>query len=119
MTIHYLLATHISLNQCSENVGRVQKSIELRIQEIEAEKRQKRVVSNLANTFLVYFKINEHDTRLVSYFTGNEAYIKNNKEAIELWVKAELVEEDCIDVLHMKFKNILSRIDPTVDLSEY
>lgn len=94
-----------------------QAPIELLIQNVSADKRKKCLVNLKARALLTLFYINEHDNCLVFYLAGNEPNIQNNKEAIEHWVKAQLVESS-IDELNMRFKSLLSRIDSSVNLSE-
>lgn len=107
-----------SLNLRSNEGNLPQAPIELLIQNVSADKRKKHLVNNKVRALLTLFNINEHDNSLVVYLAGNEPNIKNNKAAIDSWVKSELGEGD-VETLNIRFKNLLSRIDPTVDLSEF
>ena len=107
-----------SLNLRLNEGNSPQTPIELLIQNVSVDKRKKRLVNIKVRALLTLFYINEHDNCLVFYLTGNEPNIKNNKEAIESWVKAELAGGD-VETLNTRFKNLLSRIDPCVDFSEF
>lgn len=118
MIINYPQQKYTPLIIRSNEINTPQAPIELLIQKVGDENREKRFVNNKVKYLLSLYNINEHDNNLVYYFTEGEPNIKNNKEAIASWVKAELAGGD-IEVLSMRFKNLLSRIDPTVDLSEF
>lgn len=117
MIINYQLKKHTS-NPRLNNVNPPHDSTEQLIQKVVDEKRSKQLVNAKAMALLSSYNISDHDNCLVFYLTENEPNIKNNKEAIEHWVKAELIERN-IDELSMRFKLLLSCIDPTIDLSEF
>jgi hypothetical protein len=118
MIKNYSQQKNTSLNLRLNEGNHPQAHIELLIQNVSSDKRKKHLVNIKVRALLTLFYINEHDNCLVFYLAGNEPNIKNNKEAIEHWVKAELIERN-IDELSMRFKRLLSRIDPTIDLSEF
>jgi len=118
MIINYPQKKQIPLGFGVNEINTPQDSINQFIQNVDDEKRKNRLESHKVSSLITLFNINEHDNCLVFYLTGNEPNIKNNKDAIGAWVKAELAEDN-IEILNIRFKNLLSRIDPSADFSEF
>lgn len=95
-------------------------SIEQKVEQQESEVQLKRSARHEAMLLIDKYSIDEYGKNMIIHFARREPKIINNREAIEHWVMIQFTVEGLRDEeLDDKFKNVLSVVDPMVELYEF
>ena len=110
----------ITLNINPQEMVSSEEVFEQSIEQQETKNQLKHFVRDKTKYLIGLYNINELENNMVLYFAGHEPNIKNNRKAVESWLMTQLTLEGTnADELDNKFRILLSRIDPTVELCEF
>jgi len=120
ITIHINLSITIIITPYDVVYTKERESIEQKVEQQETEVQLKRSARHESRLLIDKYNIDEYGKNMIIHFARREPKIFNNREAIEHWVMIQFtVEGSHVEELDDKFKNVLSVVDPMVELYDF
>lgn len=120
ITIHITLSITIIITPYDVVYPKKRESIEQKVEQQETKAQLKRSARHESRLLIDKYNIDEYGKNMIIHFARREPKIFNNREAIEHWVMIQFTVEGLIvEELDDKFKNVLSVVDPMVELYEF